>query len=68
MIGYDNDDAAKDGMRHITDQLEEYFDVFCVRYPEGCAKDFGEMDADDMYEIFCNNLMTPREYFLRAAV
>lgn len=67
VIGYDNDDAAKDSMRHITDQLEEYFDVYCVRYPDGCAKDFGEMDADDMYEIFCNNLMTPREYFLMEA-
>lgn len=66
VIGYDNDDAAKDGMRSVTDQLEEYFDVFCVTYPKGCAKDFGEMDADDMYEIFCNNLKTPREYFLTA--
>lgn len=64
VIGYDNDDAAKESIGHVANQLEEYFDVFCLQYPKGMSKDFGEMSFDEMYDVFENRIVRPREFVL----
>lgn len=66
VIGYDNDEAAKDSMRKVIDDLSEYFDVYCLLYPEGNSKDFGDMSVSEIYNLFANCIVTPREYNLNS--
>lgn len=64
VIGYDNDSAAKDAIGHVANQLEDYFDVFCLQYPKDSGKDFGDMSFDEIYDIFANHIVRPREFVL----
>ena len=68
VIGYDNDDAAKESIGKVAGMLEDYFDVFCILYPSDADKDFGDMRASDIYEIFTNNIVTPREFNLKLSL
>lgn len=68
VIGYDNDAAAKDSMRKVIDDLSEYFDVYCLLYPDKTGKDFGEMKTFEIYNLFANCVMTPREYNLNVGL
>lgn len=62
VLGYDND--AKETVRDMSMDLERYFDVLIANIPEGIGKDWDEMDVEDIYDIFCDGLMTVREFNL----
>lgn len=64
VIGYDNDAAAKDTIGSVANQLEDYFDVFCLQYPKDSGKDFGDMSFDEIYDVFANHIVRPREFVL----
>lgn len=64
VIGYDNDIAAKDSMEKVINSLSDYFDVYCLLYPDGMSKDFGDMSFSEIYNLFSNCVVTPREYNL----
>lgn len=68
VIGYDNDDAAKDVIGAVANQLEDYFDVFCLQYPKGSGKDFGDMSFDEIYDVFANHIVRPREFVLNMSL
>ena len=62
VIGFDND--AKETTSQVANELEKYFDVLIADIPDGVGKDWDEMDFDDIYDIFCNNLKTIAEFNL----
>jgi len=62
VIGYDND--AKETTSKIAMELEKYFDVLVADIPDGVGKDWDEMDVEDIYDVFCDNLKTVREFNL----
>lgn len=62
VIGYDND--AKETTAKIAMELEKYFDVLVADIPDGVGKDWDEMDVEDIYDVFCYNLKTVREFNL----
>lgn len=62
VIGYDND--AKETTSRIAMELEKYFDVLIADIPDGVGKDWDEMDVEDIYDVFCDNLKTVREFNL----
>lgn len=62
VIGYDND--AKETTAQIAMELEKYFDVLIADIPDGVGKDWDEMDVEDIYDVFCYNLKTIREFNL----
>lgn len=62
VIGYDND--AKETTARIAMELEKYFDVLIADIPDGVGKDWDEMDLEDIYDVFCYNLKTVREFNL----
>lgn len=62
VIGYDND--AKDTTSYIAMELEKYFDVLVADIPNHVGKDWDEMDVEDIYDVFCDNLKTVREFNL----
>lgn len=62
VIGYDND--AKETTAKIAMELEKYFDVLIADIPDGVGKDWDEMDVEDIYDVFCDNLKTVLEFNL----
>lgn len=62
VIGYDND--AKETTAQIAMELDKYFDVLIADIPDGVGKDWDEMDVEDIYDVFVNNLKTVREFNL----
>lgn len=62
VVGYDND--AKSAISKVSKDLEMYFDTYIAAIPDGIGKDWDEMDADEIYEVFANHLMTVREFNL----
>lgn len=68
VIGYDNDEAARESIGKVAAQLENYFDVFCIQFPGDTGKDFGDMDAEDIYLAFSECLVTPREFNLNVSL
>ena len=62
VIGYDND--AKETTSKVAMELEKYFDVLIADIPDGVGKDWDEMDAEDIYDVFVDNLKTIREFNL----
>lgn len=62
VIGYDND--AKETTARIAMELEKYFDVLIADIPDGVGKDWDEMDIEDIYDVFADNLKTVREFNL----
>ena len=62
VIGYDAD--AKDTISKVAMQLDEYFDVYIANIDYAQGKDWDEMDEEDIYEVFANNLQTVREFNL----
>lgn len=68
VIGYDNDKAASDSVGSVANKLCEYFNVFCIRYPNDVDKDFGDMPKSDIYKIFSDCIVTPMEFNLFSAI
>lgn len=62
VIGYDND--AKETTSRVAMELEKYFDVLIADIPDGVGKDWDEMDVEDIYDVFVDNLKTIREFNL----
>lgn len=62
VLGYDND--AKETTSQVANELEKYFDVLIADIPNGVGKDWDEMDYEDIYDIFANNLKTITEFNL----
>ena len=62
VLGFDND--AKETTAQIANELEKYFDVLIADIPNGVGKDWDEMDFEDIYDIFANNLKTITEFNL----
>ena len=62
VLGFDND--AKETTSEVANELEKYFDVLIADIPDGVGKDWDEMDFDDIYDIFSNNLKTITEFNL----
>lgn len=62
VLGYDND--AKETTAHVADQLDKYFDVLIADIPDGIGKDWDEMEYEDIYDVFANNLKTIVEFNL----
>lgn len=62
VIGYDND--AKETTSRVAMELDKYFDVLIADIPDGVGKDWDEMDVEDIYDVFANNLKTIREFNL----
>lgn len=62
VVGYDND--VKEATGKIAMELDKYFDVLVADIPDGVGKDWDEMDVEDIYDVFCNNLKTVREFNL----
>lgn len=63
VVGYDND--AKETISAIATELDKYFDVLIADIPDGIGKDWDEMDVEDIYDVFSNNLKTIREFNLQ---
>lgn len=61
VLGYDGD--AVEVIKQITDLLEPYFNVY-IASPPTAEKDYGDMTFWDFWEVFVDQLMTPREYKL----
>ena len=68
VIGYDNDDAAKESIGRVAGVLSNYFEVFCIQYPQWVDKDFGDMKTSDVYDVFANHVVTPREFNLNLSL
>ncbi len=64
VIGYDNDSAGRSGTVRAASVLEKYFDVYVAEIPVECDKDFAEMSAKQVYDIFANHIVTVREFNL----
>lgn len=64
VIGYDNDEAAAESIKKVAWDLEPYFDVYAIKYPQSIGKDFGDMHWSEMYDLFANHIVTPRQLFL----
>lgn len=64
VIGYDNDEAAASSIKKVAWDLDPYFDVYAIKYPDSIGKDFGEMHWTEMYDLFCDHIVTPRQLFL----
>ena len=62
VIGYDSD--ARDTTISVAQVLDQYFDTYIADIPVGIGKDWDEMDSDTIYDIFCNNIKTIREFGL----
>lgn len=62
VLGYDAD--AKDTTSKVAMQLDDYFDVYIADLDYANGKDWDEMDEEDIYEVFANNLKTIREFNL----
>lgn len=62
VLGFDND--AKETTSQVANELDKYFDVLIADIPDGVGKDWDEMDFDDIYDIFANNLKTITEFNL----
>lgn len=62
VIGYDVD--AKDTIIKVAQTLDSYFDTFIADIPQNVGKDWDEMDEQQIYDVFCNNIKTIREFGL----
>ena len=62
VIGYDVD--AKDTIIRVAQTLDSYFDTFIADIPQNVGKDWDEMDEQQIYDVFCNNIKTIREFGL----
>ncbi len=62
VLGFDND--AKETTSKVANELDKYFDVIIADIPEGVGKDWDEMDFEDVYDIFSNNLKSITEFNL----
>ena len=65
IIGYDSD--AVEAIQNAIKRLTPYFNVMVAHIPsENGAKDFGEMEYWDVYDILSYNLLDAVEYNLKA--
>lgn len=62
VLGYDAD--ALDDTAHIAIQLDNYFDVFVADVAGFGGKDWDEMSSESIYDVFCDNIKTVREFNL----
>ena len=62
VIGYDVD--AKDTITKLAQSLDPYFDTYIADIPKNVGKDWDEMDESQIYDVFCNNIKTIREFNL----
>lgn len=63
VIGYDNDEAASDSIGKVAWDLDPYFEVYAISYPQSVGKDFGDMHWKEMYDLFANHIVKPRQLF-----
>lgn len=62
VLGYDAD--ARETTGRVAMQLDDYFDVYVADLEMSYGKDWDEMDAEDIYDVFANGLKTVREFNL----
>lgn len=62
VLGYDAD--ARETTGNVAMQLDNYFDVYIADLEMTNGKDWDEMNDDDIYDVFANNLKTVREFNL----
>ena len=65
VLGYDCDDGAIPVNKKISQDLEQYFDVLIADLSGKSGKDWDEVSDDEVYDVFCNHLLTVREYNLK---
>lgn len=63
VIGYDADDAGRSAIHKVANDLDQYFDVYVAAIPDDYGKDFGDMSKAEMYDVFANHIVTPREFY-----
>lgn len=63
VLGYDADDKGRAAIHKVAMDLEPYFDIYVAAIPDGIGKDFGDMKAAEMYDVFANHIVTPREFY-----
>jgi DNA primase len=63
VIGYDADDAGRSAINKVANELDPYFDTYVAAIPDGFGKDFGDMSKTEMYDVFANHIVTPREFY-----
>ena len=63
VIGYDADDAGRSAISKVANELDTYFDTYVAAIPDGFGKDFGDMSKNEMYDVFANHIVTPREFY-----
>ena len=63
VIGYDADDAGRSAIHKVANDLDQYFDVYVAAIPDDYGKDFGDMSKSEMYDVFANHIVTPREFY-----
>lgn len=63
IIGYDAD--ATDTVHKVAQQLDEYFDTYVAQLNIKNGKDWDEMSYNEIYDVFCNHIVTVREFNLK---
>lgn len=63
VLGYDADEAGRGAINKVANDLDSYFDVYVAAIPDEFGKDFGDMSKDEMYDVFANHIVTPREFY-----
>ena len=63
VIGYDADDAGRSAIHKVANDLDQYFDVYVAAIQDDYGKDFGDMSKSEMYDVFANHIVTPREFY-----
>lgn len=67
VVGYDQD--AIDTTSSIIKDLEQYFDVYVIDIPQSWEeKDFDEMKASQVYDLFSKHILTVREFNLKGVL
>lgn len=62
VLGFDAD--AKETTGTVAMQLDNYFDTYIADFDCANGKDWDEMNENDIYEVFANNLKSVREFNL----
>lgn len=63
VLGYDADDAGRSAIHKVANELDPYFDTYVAAIPDDYGKDFGDMSKSEMYDVFANHIITPREFY-----
>ena len=63
ILGYDADEAGRSAIHKVANDIDPYFDTYVAAIPDGMGKDFGDMSQSEIYDVFANHILTPREFF-----